>query len=61
MTDLNAPEYYRRREQQERALADAAKSPAIEEIHRELAERYADMAAKAETPAPRPRLRLVHA
>ena len=59
MTDLNAPEYYRRREQQERALANAAKSPAIEEIHLELAERYAHIALKAEAPTLRPRLKLV--
>jgi hypothetical protein len=61
MTDLNAPDYYRRREQQERALARAATSPAIQEIHLELADRYAHISLVAETSAPRPRLRLVNA
>lgn len=59
MTDLNVPDYYRRREQQERALASAATSPAIGEIHLELAERYAQIVLTAEVPTLRPRLTLV--
>ena len=51
MNDLNAPEYYRRREQQERSLARAATMPTIAEIHMELAERYAAVAVKAESNA----------
>ena len=52
MADFNQPEYYVRREQQERALAAGAISPAIGAIHLELAERYAALAGTAE-PAPR--------
>lgn len=36
--------YYRERERAERSLADQAASPAIREIHLEMAERYRDLA-----------------
>ena len=60
MSDLNSPQYYLRREQQERALAAGAISPAIGTIHLELAERYAALAREAEPPVARPRLKLAY-
>lgn len=48
MTDLNTPDYYRRREQQERALAARAISADISGIHAELADRYATLRESAE-------------
>lgn len=38
--EMNSLEYYRRREQQERSLAESARDSAIAVIHLELAERY---------------------
>ena len=60
MSDLNQPAYYARREQQERALANAALSSDIRAIHLELAEQYARLADKAKPAPPRPRLKLVY-
>ena len=61
MSHLNAPDYYRRREQQERALAGTAASAAISAIHVELADRYAGLVENAEAPLERHQLRLVNA
>jgi hypothetical protein len=44
MTDCPA-DYYARRAEAERALADKAQDPAIASIHRELARRYEDIVA----------------
>ena len=61
VSDLNQPEYYARREEQERQLAAIAISPAIGEIHLELADRYAELVRLAQpAPAARPRLKLVY-
>ena len=60
MSDLNQPEYYLRREQQERTLAAGAHSPAIGRIHLELADRYAVLAREAMPAAQRPRLTLAY-
>lgn len=60
MSELNTSDYYRRREAQERALADKAISAAIATIHREMAVGYSLLATKAE-PIERARLRLVTA
>ena len=49
--DQNTPEYYARREQQERELAAAALDPTIKAIHLDLAERYAALAR----PEPKPK------
>jgi hypothetical protein len=59
VSDLNQPAYYARREQQERALANAALSADIRAIHLELAEQYARLSREAEPAPARPRLRLV--
>jgi hypothetical protein len=61
MTDFTTHAYYRRREQQERALASAATSSVVGDIHLELAERYARIASGADAPTPSPRLKLVTA
>ena len=44
-------EYYLRREQAERDLAEAASDPAIRAIHETLAEKYAEL-ARREMPPP---------
>ena len=41
-------DYYRKREQAERTLADQAASPAIRDIHLEMAERYRELAEQSE-------------
>jgi len=46
MPELNSREYYLRREHQERILADAAQDPDISKIHAEMAEEYAQLAAR---------------
>lgn len=43
MSEPNSVEYYRQREQRERELAERAFDPQIGRIHREMAERYADL------------------
>lgn len=48
MNDDNSVEFYRRREQKERALADRAFDPHIGRIHREMAERYAALVRQAQ-------------
>ena len=48
MSDLNTTEYYRGREQQERVLQGTAASPAIAAVHRELADRYAELAGQSD-------------
>lgn len=57
MPDLNTPDYYRRREAQEHALASRASLPAIAAIHHDLAERYHRLAMEAADA--RPRLQVV--
>jgi hypothetical protein len=47
-------EYYLRREQEERGLALAARSPEIRAIHETLAQKYADL-ARAQMPRPEAR------
>ena len=42
--------YYRERERAERTLADQAASPAIRDIHLEMAERYHELAEIREMP-----------
>jgi len=44
MSELNSPEYYQRREQQERELAASCVDPAIKAIHLQMAEEYARLA-----------------
>jgi len=44
LAEHSAADYYRRRERQERGLAEAAPSPAIRKIHTILARRYAWLA-----------------
>ncbi len=44
MSELNSPEYYQRREQQERELAAACVDAAIKAIHLQMAEEYARLA-----------------
>lgn len=46
MTDFNHPEYYERREREQRALSRSAIHPDIAIFHRELADRYYNMAAE---------------
>ena len=59
MSDLNTPDYYRRREAQEQALASKALLPTIAAIHHELAEQYRTLAAQAAADERRPMLRIV--
>lgn len=53
MTDANTTTYYRRREERERGLAAAALNPDIAAIHRELADRYQQLATPAAPRRPR--------
>jgi len=46
MSELNSREFYLRREHEERILADAAQDPDIRKIHAEMAEEYAQLAAR---------------
>ena len=41
-------DYYRRREQDQRQLADQASSQSIRNLHLDMADRYREMAQKAE-------------
>lgn len=41
-------DYYRRREQDQRKLADQASSPSIRNIHLDMADRYREMAQEAQ-------------
>lgn len=52
VTSFCSASYYRGREQAERTLADQAASPAIREIHLEMANRYRELAEELEMPAP---------
>lgn len=52
MTDENTAVYYQRRQERERHLAAAAISPSIAAIHREMADRYRELATGL-APAPR--------
>lgn len=47
MVQLNSHLYYRRREQHEQRMADRSIAPAIAEIHREMARRYATLGEEA--------------
>lgn len=42
--EIGEADYYRRREQDERKLADLARSPSVRNIHLNLADRYREMA-----------------
>ena len=53
---INSAAYYRNREQAERTLADKAASPAIRDIHLEMAERYRALAELQEMPTRAPSL-----
>lgn len=46
MTDNSTPDYYQRREQQERALAASSVSPVIASVHQDMADRYAQLVYK---------------
>ena len=48
MYDASSVDYYRGRERAERELADRAASNAIRNIHLDLADRYREMAQKAQ-------------
>ncbi len=50
-TSFSSVKYYRERERAERSLADQAASPAIRNIHLEMAERYRELAEQSEMPA----------
>lgn len=52
MSNLSSPEFYHRRAEQERELAEAAGAPAVADIHLRMAEKYRSLAAQAEI-APR--------
>ena len=59
VSELNTVDYYRRRERQERVLAQGAQIRGIQKIHLDMAEHYASLVAGAESDAmPRP-LKLV--
>jgi hypothetical protein len=47
MADHESLEYFRRREQIERAAAKQAASPTARRIHQELAQQYADLIRRA--------------
>jgi hypothetical protein len=59
MSELNTLDYYRRRERQERVLAEGAQIRGIQKIHLDMAEHYASLVARAEGDAPRESLKLV--
>lgn len=59
MSELNSTDYYRRRERQERALAEAATNPQIAAIHLDMASRYSAL-VDASRGASTMRPRLVH-
>ena len=46
--EVDEAEYYRRREQDQRKLADQASSQTIQNLHLDLADRYREMAQEAE-------------
>jgi len=46
----DAPEYYRKREALERAMAEQSQSETAKQIHLELAERYALLARETRNP-----------
>ena len=50
-TSFYSVNYYRERERAERTLANQAASPAIRDIHLEMAERYRELAEQLEMPA----------
>lgn len=58
MSDLDSGDYYRRRERQECASAAAAIDRHVGAIHREMAERYAELIQQVD-PAPLPRMKLL--
>ena len=58
MSDVNEIDYYRRRAEQERALAQSAASPSVQAIHRDMANRYAELAQDNLAISERPQLRL---
>jgi hypothetical protein len=59
VSELNTVDYYRRRERQERVLAEGAQVRGIRKIHLNMAEHYASLIAGAEDDVPRHSLNLV--
>lgn len=60
MSELNSADYYRGREEQERALAARAVDPGIAAIHADMADRYSELRGQAVThPPTRSKLHLV--
>ena len=59
MSELNTTDYYRRRERQERVLAEGAQIRGIQKIHLDMAEHYASLVAGADAEVPRHQLKLV--
>ena len=59
MGKRTASDYYKRRERQERELAEAADSPAIRNIHDTLARNYAQLALEEGGSGARRRLHVV--
>lgn len=49
MTDDLEYQHHLKREQQERALAEAATNPAVAAVHLEMAKRHAELGAKTPT------------
>lgn len=54
MTELNSADYYAARERREREMAAIAGDPAIADIHRDMAQRYADLVLSAQAAADHP-------
>jgi len=46
--DIDEVEYYRRREQDQRQMADLASSQSIRKLHLDMADRYREMAQTAQ-------------
>ena len=46
--EIDEADYYRRREQDQRELADRASSQAIRNLHLDMADRYREMAQEAQ-------------
>jgi hypothetical protein len=59
VSELNTVDYYRRRERQERVLAEGAQVRGIQKIHLHMAEHYASLVARAESGVPQHSLKLV--
>jgi hypothetical protein len=58
VSEPNTVDYYRRRERQERVLAEGARVRGIQKIHLRMAEHYASLIAGTEEDVPRRALKL---